>query len=150
MLPFYAEVLLTKKDWKSVAVLVALILVLKLAAMLLGIGEEQPRTTVDRLRSTRLSSARSVEQILAYEQVGGPPGPKLVIDFRIYLDHIASQCDWTRREASDKLLRMHQILRREGKRVELLDLTIGLDRASRDVATDCHELLATLGAMVGR
>jgi hypothetical protein len=87
--------------------------------------------------------------ILAYEQAGGPPSDALVSRFRVRLDRISRQCRWTRREASDKLLRMHQILRGEGKRVELLDLAVGLDRAKQGVATDCHELLATLGAMVG-
>lgn len=139
-----------KKDWRFVIGFVAAVAALKLITMLAGVDGESNREPTVRPRSAPVRATRPVEEILAYEQAGGPPSDALVSRFRVRLDRIARQCDWSRREASDKLLRMHQILTDEGKQVELLELTIGLDRATRGVATDCHEILATLVAMLGR
>ena len=102
----------------------------------------------DSRREAERSTVRTEEEILAYEQAGGPPSRSLVNSFRVRLNSIARQCGWTRRQASDKLLRMYQILRNEGKQVQLLDLAVGLDRAKEGVAMDCHQLLATLAAML--
>lgn len=98
---------------------------------------DTPRRSTSSSGSTRTRD-RSVSLT---DQALGP-------SFVVSLERISSQCGWTPRDASAKLRRMQQMLREDGENVELQDLASGLDQASRGSRTDCHQLLATLGAML--
>lgn len=133
---------------KVVALLGVLALVALLSVDLTSGPDEPEAAAAPRIAEQRPD--RTEARVLAHEQAGGPPSEELVRTFEDRLASIARKCRWSRRETSDKLLRMHQILEEEGRFVQLLDLTVGLDDAKTGVATDCHELLATLGAILGR
>ena len=138
---------MTRRDWKFV---VGFLVLASAIALFQGRFSGKEKRAVDRPHSASVRTTRPVEEILAYEQAGGPPSDALVSRFRVRLDRITRQCDWTKREASDKLLAMYGMLRDDGYNVELLDIAIALDRAKEGAPQDCHEVLALVGILLTR
>ena len=110
----------------------------------LGDQSQSTRPRFDTPRRTTSSSGSSRAGDRSVSLTDQALGPSFVMS----LERISRQCGWTPRDASAKLRRMQQMLREDGENVELHDLASGLDQASRGTQTDCHLLLATLGAML--
>lgn len=96
---------------KVVALLAVLALVALLSVDLTSGPDEPEAAAAPRIAEQRPD--RTEARVLAHEQAGGPPSEELVRTFEDRLASVARKCRWSRRETSDKLLRMHQILEEE-------------------------------------